>query len=140
MKKTALLFLATLTLSGHALAQQASESLGNLITEVWKASNLVKYEDMKVANLDGWISKIETLTENGQKYYVLTIGSQKNKNDVYSKVVSVSMLCVVDKATAASMEYGKKVSFTAFIKAVEPYKQPGQSTTFKRIVAACNFD
>lgn len=145
MKRLALAALAICaTVPVFADDAVIAKSTHDLLRSVETSTNTVPFENTKY-QLEGYVVRVESKVENGQKLYLAQISDAfvppKNGKEGYTvnRTFKSRLLCVVDRDTAASMKPKSKIAFTAFTSDVQDIKvaEFGQVNTYKTVIANC---
>jgi hypothetical protein len=111
--------VASITLSAFAADKTLiAPSLNTLLRDIGASKNVAKFENTKY-ELEGYVVRVDSKTENGQKMYLIQMADSFISNArggyIANQTYNSRMLCVTtDRETAAAFVPNTKVSYTAF--------------------------
>ena len=144
MKKIATIAIAAvLATSAFAADVVVIKSMHKLLEDVQYSNNVVKFENTRY-DLEGFVVRVDSKVENGEKFYLAQISDAYEPGGAGRAAYRVSsgrLQCVTDRGSAAALVPNKRVSFTAFAVdfqeiAVQEY---GSINKYKTLIAHCQF-
>lgn len=154
MKKLFFVFtialLGTIFVNGAHAKDNAIIAHGThgLLQDVEKARNYVEFEGLRYDMMDGYVMRVDSIVENGERFYLAEIAdaymppfSGYPGRAVYRTHLG-RLMCILDKQVAARLKPDQKIEFTAFVNGVQeiPGVYRNEAVNFKTVFAECRID